>query len=118
MFSPNLTAKSRTYTLRAQRMSSSVRGDATQLVSEPRLLTISHETAKNGKVASVMMIDDTAVVSNGTTVSSDTIRILFKIQYNPLSGRTDIETVINSAIEELKELLSTENTTKLLNKES
>lgn len=118
MFTPDLVVGTTTYSLRAQRMASSVRGDSTQPVSEPRLLTISHETAKNGKVSSVLMIDDTAVVSSGTTASSDTIRALLKIQYNPLSGRTGIEAVINSAIDDLKALLTPANITKLLNKES
>lgn len=118
MFTPDIVVGTTTYSLRAQRMASSVRGDSTQPVSEPRLLTISHETAKNGKVSSIMMIDDTAVVSSGAVASSDTIRVLLKLQYNPLSGRTDIEATVNSAIDDLKALLIPANITKLFNKES
>lgn len=118
MFTSDLVVGTRTYSLRAQRTASSVRGDATRAVSAPRLLTISHETANNGKVSSVMMIDDTAVVTNGTTVANDTIRAMIKIQYNPLVGRTDTTAVINSLIDELKLLLVAGNITKLLNKES
>jgi len=118
MFASDLTVGTRTYSLRSQRMSSSLRGDATRTVSNPRLLTISHETAKNGKVSSVMMIDDTAVVTNGTSVVNDTIRVMVKLQYNPLVGRTDITTTIMAAIDELQALLVEANVTKLLNKES
>jgi hypothetical protein len=102
MYTPDITLDTRTYSLKSQRTASSVRSDASAPVSEPNLLTISHETAKNGRVSSVIILEDQAVITSvSTTPLVDSIKCQFKLQYNPLVGRTDVETVILDLIAKL-----------------
>lgn len=119
MFTADITLNTKSYVMKAQRATSSVRGVATRPVSEPLSLTISHETAKNGRVSSVIMIDDTAVVQSGTSVAhAETLRAMLKIQYNPLSGRTSIDAAVQALCADIVAFATPANITKLLNKES
>ena len=110
----------KTYSLTTTRPLSSVRSDAAQPVSEPNLLTISHENANSGRRSSVVIFDDTKVVASaGEIPVTDNIRLMLKVQYNPFSGRTTSTADINQQIVELVDFLSVPaNVTKLLNQES
>lgn len=119
MYTSDITIGTEVYALRSQRTNSSVRAETSQSVSEPRLLTISHENAKSGRVSSVIMIDDSKVVQIGASAPSlDTMRAMIKIQYNPLSGRTGIEAEIKAMIAALAAFSTDANISKLLNQES
>lgn len=119
MYTSDITIGTETYALRTQRVNSSVRAEISQPVSEPRLLTISHETSKSGRVSSVVMIDDSKVVQIGSSAPTvDTMRALLKIQYNPLSGRTGVEAEIKAMIAALAAFATDANISKLLNQES
>ena len=121
MYTPDITLGTQTYSLQAQRANSSVRSDASQPLSEPNTLTISHELAKSGRYSTAVMLDDTKIVSlvGATTPVPDTVRTMFKLQYNPLAGRTDVDADITNAIAQLIVFLSDPtNVDKLLNKES
>lgn len=121
MYASDITIGTKTYSLQSQRTLSSVRSDATRSVSEPRLLTISHENAKNGRRSSVIIIDDNKVVSiAGANVPvSDNVRVLLKVQFAPSGGRTTTTADINELLTQLTTFLGTPaNVTKLLNQES
>lgn len=120
MYTSDITIGTENYALRTQRASSSVRAEISQPVSEPRLLTISHENVKSGRVSSAVMLDDSKVVQIGASAPTlDTMRVMVKIQYNPLSGRTDIDAEIKAMITTLTTFLGVAgNVTKLLNQES
>jgi hypothetical protein len=102
----------------------SVRADAEQSVSEPNLLTISHEVANNGRVSSVIMRDNTRTVTassvSGCAVSSisDVVRTQFKIAYNPTVDRDTINAELTAQLKEIIGFLGVEaNFTKFLNRE-
>lgn len=121
MFTSDITLNTHVYSLTSQRTTSSTRRDSAQPVSEPNELSIAHETAKNGRVSTAVILDDTKIVSvPGATVPvKDTVRVLFKVQYNPFGGRTTNATDIALAIADLVSFLNTPaNITKLLNQES
>lgn len=91
-----------------------VRRDASMPLDQPMALTISHEVTKDKKrVNSAVMLDRT-VLDSGDSVTLGTARILFKMSY-------DVEQItsthLQEMVEEVKELLSTANITKLLNQE-
>lgn len=120
MFNPDITIGTNTYSLIQQRTSGSLRSDPANGILNPLLMTISHEEAKNGKVSSVVIFDSGVTVDSTTALPvSDNIRLQFKMQYNPASGRTDTA----AELERLRKLLVTfintpANISKLLNKES
>lgn len=120
MFSTDITLGTHTYSLRTQRVNSSIRADPTQPINEPNTLTISHDVAGSGRVSSAVIFDDTKTVQIGaSSPSPDTIRAMVKIQYNPLSGRAGIESAINALIVDLVAFIQAPaNVTKLLNRES
>lgn len=119
MYASDLTLGTRVYALRAQRTNSSVRAVPGEPVNEPNLLTISHDVANSGRISSAIMLDDTKVITLGTSSVADTVRCMLKIQYNPLSGRAGIEADINKMLTEIVDFLATPaNITKLLNRES
>lgn len=83
-------------------------------------MTISHEETSKGIRGSVVIFDNTKVIgslADGSDVK-DTVRVMLKVQYKPLSGRTDTTADIGVAIDELKAFLTGPNLTKLLNMES
>lgn len=121
MYTPDITLEGQTYALQSQRTNSSVRSDASQPVSEPNTLTISHEKAKNGRVSSAVILDDTKIVSTaGATIPvADTVKVLLKIQYNPVGGRIDNDTVVENLVAQIVAFASNaSNIDKLLNQES
>jgi hypothetical protein len=121
MYATDITLATNTYSLKTQNPNNSIRSDASQPVSEPNTLTISHEYAKSGKQSSVVIFDDKKLVSlPGATVPvADQVRTMFKIQFNPLAGRTDIEAVITQQVAELTAFLADSgNIDKLMNGES
>lgn len=120
MFLPDLstTVPVATFSLVSQRATSSLRADPAMPLEEPRTLTISHETQKNGRVASVIYIDDLQTVTSSSVLPTlSSVRLQLKLQYNPTEGRTDLDTVIPEIYAQLKEILTTANLTKFLNKE-
>lgn len=119
MFANTLTLNSKNYDLVSQNPYRSMRSDSSKPVNEPTTLTISHEVAKNGRRSSVVILDDNAVINSGTMITKDSIKAQFKIQFNPYSGRADIEAKINELIVELTDFVSVPaNIDKFLNLES
>jgi len=121
MYTSAITIGTKTYDLQSQRTLSSTRGDASRAVGEPRSLTISHENAKNGRRSSVIIFDDTKIVSvAGASVPVvDNVRVLLKVQFAPSGGRTTTAADINELLTQLTTFLGTPaNITKLLNQES
>ena len=123
MFNTDIVINTNTYNLISQRTTSSVRSDASTGLANPNTLTISHETNKAGRVSSVIILDSEEVVACqdacSTAPTLDNIRMMMKIQYNPLSGRIGIDT----ELERLRVLLSTftadaASWAKFINKES
>lgn len=111
MLPSDILLDTRTFALQTQRTNSSVRGDAAKDLDNPSTLTVAHETAKSGRVSSVIIVDSAAVVdcdaSCNLTPTTDNIRVQFKVQYNPLSGRTDTGAEILAVKAVLEEFLST-----------
>lgn len=119
MFTNTITLGTTNYDLVSQSPYRSMRSDATQPVNAPATLTISHEVAKNGRRSSVVILDDNAVINSGTLITKDSIKAQFKIQFNPYSGRADIESTIGNLITQLSAFLAVPaNVDKFLNLES
>lgn len=112
-----------TYSLITQRPSSSVRSDAAQDLTNPHLLTLSHESNRNGQVSSVAIFDIGAALpcdnTCGTAGSISNARAMFKIQYNPTEGNADLDIQLTSAIQSLLAWMGdSTNMDKFRNKES
>lgn len=119
MFSSDITIGSDAFSRTVTRPTSSTYSDNNQSLSNPRALTISHETAKSSRVSSAVILDDTATVVLGNTTSADNVRVLLKVSYNPLGGRVNLTDVVKAAIAQIVAFAGVEgNITKLLNKES
>lgn len=119
MFLNSLTIGTDTFDKQTIRPLSATYVDNNQTLSNPRSLTISHEIGKSGQVATAVILDDNAIVPIGNSNVTDKVRVLFKIQYNPLQGRTGLDTAIKAAIVQLTGFMSdSANVVKLLNKES
>lgn len=119
-FPSDLTVGTNTYSLVTTRANASIRSDATQPVSTPVFLQISHETAKDGSVQSVVIIDrvyDTPCVINGVPKQGK-VRGQFKLAYNPTDG-ADIESFLTFVRDEITAIIGdSTNFTKFKNKES
>lgn len=109
-----------TYSLVTQRALSSLRTDSSRSLENPATLNVSHEVQKDGKVSSVVYLDDIAtLVATDTKPIVDDIRVQFKVQYNPSNGRTDTEAVLNNLLSQLTTFLGVaDNWNRFLNKES
>lgn len=119
MFTPDITIGTDVFSRTVTRPTSSVYSDNNQSLSNPRTLQISHETAKSARVSSAVILDDTQTVTIGNTTVPDNVRILVKVSYNPLGGRSNLSDVVKSAIAQINAFVADEaNITKLLNKES
>jgi len=119
MYPNTLTLNTHNYDLVSSAPYRTVRSDASQPIAEPSTLTISHEVAKNGRRSSVVILDDIAVINSGTSITKDSIKAQFKLQFNPYSGRAVFETTINSLIGQLTAFVSVPaNIDKFLNLES
>lgn len=94
------------YSATVTRPTSTIRNDSSQPIDEPIALTISHETAKNGKVSSVVYIDISEKVPCTSTCQVtpglSNVRGQFKLSYNPLDGATDLAAHTALAIEQIK----------------
>jgi hypothetical protein len=119
MYTNDLALDTTTFSLVTERPTSSLRADATAALDNPSLCNISHETAKNGKVSSVIYFDDDKISTDANgIVTSSLVRTQFKVAYNPNEGRTDIETVIARQIVLLQAFLNgAGNVDKFVNKE-
>lgn len=119
MFPSDITIGTDSFSRIVTRPTSSSYSDNNQSLSNPRVLQISHETAKNARVSSAVILDDTQTVTIGNTSVADNIRVLLKVSYNPLGGRADLTEKVKAAIVQLTAFAAVEaNITKLLNKES
>lgn len=118
-YNNDLTLGTTTFSLISERPTSSLRADGTATLDNPSFSTISHETAKSGKVSSVIYFDDEKVLTAPDgAVESSLVRSQFKISYDPTQGRTDIEAVVAAQIALLVAFLGDAgNVTKFLNKE-
>lgn len=97
--------------------------DVSQNVDSPKTLTISHETAKNGRVNSVIIVDSSLPNICETTCATDpassTIKAQFKLSYNPIEGYTDIDVALTGIIDLLMEVVNDPaRIAKLKNKEA
>lgn len=122
MFNPDITLGSATFSLVRQRENSSLRRDPAAALETPQSLTISHETAKNGRVSSVIYFDHDEVIDCDSTCgipgASANIRTQFKISYNPSDGIVDIDTILAKQLAEMELwLVAADNMTKFRNKE-
>jgi len=77
-----------------ERPTSSERAVAGLTVGNNVKLTISHETSKTGIRSSAIILDDTDLVTGAGDPVPANNRLLLKLQFNPLSGRTDATAVI------------------------
>ena len=119
MYPSDITIGSDVFSRTVTRPTSSTYSDNNQSLSNPRTLTISHESAKSGRVASAVIFDDTATVTVGNSIAADNLRVLLKVSYNPLGGRADLTDKVKAAIAQLVAFAEVgANITKLLNKES
>lgn len=117
MLDANIVTLTSTYNLTTTRPTSSIRSDSAKPLDNPRVMTVSHDIAKSGRVSSVVYIDDTLTTVVAGVASSSNVRVQLKLSYNPLEGRTDIASDIAVIYAELKEFLTPANLTKILNKE-
>jgi hypothetical protein len=111
-----------TFSLVSVRPTSSVRSDATTDLNTPNTLTVSHETAKDGGVQSVIYNDRSYIeacnTTCGTPASQRRVRAQFKLSYNPTGEYEFLEQDIRTALTQLITFLGvTANVTKFLNKE-
>lgn len=120
MFNQDITLNGKIYSYTGHvSPRTSVRSDAARPVSDPSLLTISHEIGKNNVRSTAVILDDSKSVVLGDKLSQDRIRVFVKVQYNPFGGRTDTEATIASLITQLSEFLAVpDNQDKLVNLES
>lgn len=119
MLANDITLNTRVYVLNSTRPNSSIRRVSGEPVSEPTLLTVSHEiNSKSGRVSSAVISDDTKNVVSGTVTVPDTTRVLIKLQYNPSIGRASLDADIRAQIADIVTFLgSAANVDKLLNLE-
>lgn len=121
--SQDITLGTDVYALSVQRQNGSVRSVASRALTEPLTLTISHEVAKNGKVSSVVIVEDSKLVPMDASCSNtpilDPVKAMFKIQYNPNVGRTDLDAAVLAVRDALDAFVS-DNTIydKFINRES
>jgi hypothetical protein len=120
MLPNDVTLNSNTYALQTQRANSSIRGDGGRDLDKPVTLAIAHETTNSGKVSSVVYFDSAEVMDTNTcpTPITDNIRVQLKIQYNPKSGRSGIETEIARLITDLNSFMASSDFDRFLNQES
>lgn len=119
MFLNELTLGTDTFAKQSVRPLSAIYADNNQQLNNPRTLTISHEVGKSGQVSSAIILDDALSIPVGNTLVNDRIRVLCKVQYNPLGGRAELATAIKAAVAQLTDFVSDEaNLSKILNKES
>lgn len=113
-----------TYSRTRTGASSGTFSDASAPVSSPQSFFVGHETAKNGRVSSVVQFDHAAIVDTSSTaccgeLESDLVRVQVKLMYNPIKGRTDIDTKIVELRDDAVAFISdAANWAKLLNKEA
>lgn len=120
-FTDLITIGTTNFDLRSKNGSRSVRADGTAPLGTDDLLTISHETNKQGLVSSAVFRDNVVPTPCETTcgAGSANVRALFKVQYNPTLGITDLEVEVAAVIADLVAFLGTQaNVDKLLNQES
>lgn len=119
MFDNHINIGYDTFAKQSVRPLSATYSDNNQTLSNPRTLTISHEIGKSGQVSSAVILDDSAAVPVGNTLVNDRIRVLHKIQYNPMVGRADLAAHIREASHQLCEFVSDDtNLNRILNRES
>lgn len=119
MFDNHIVVGPEIFAKQSVRPLSATYSDNNQTLNNPRTLTISHEVGKSGQVSSAVILDDTATVPVGNTLVTDRIRVLYKIQYNPMMGRADLAAAIKAASNHLVSFVSDEtNQNRILNKES
>lgn len=119
MFDNSITLGADTFAKQSVRPLSATYADNNQALNNPRTLTISHEVGKSGQVSSAIILDDSTTIPVGNSLVADRIRVLCKIQYNPLQGRANLAAAIKAAVTQLSTFVGdTNNFNKLLNKES
>lgn len=119
MFDNQLKIGADTFAKQSVRPLSATYSDNNQTLNNPRTLTISHEVGKSGQVSSAVILDDMATIPVGNNLVTDRIRVLYKVQYNPMMGRAELAAAIKAASAQLVEFVSVEaNFNRILNKES
>lgn len=76
---------------------SSVWRDSSRDITLPLTLTIAHETSGNGRVSSVILLEDSKSAiapADPATPNFSNVKAQFKIQYNIVEGRDDIEATL------------------------
>jgi len=122
MLPSDITLNTNTYALQTQRANSSVRGDSARPLETPVTLEIAHETAKNGRVSSVIILSSHELVAGAslscpTAPISDALRVQFKMQYNPTIGRTGIDAEILRLKTDLISFITSADFDRIVNRE-
>lgn len=118
MFDNNITLDTTVFSLVKELPTSSLRRDATQPLDNPVGVTVSHEVSKAGRVSSVIYFDDEKIVDVGGVPVPSLVRVQMKVTYNPLEGRTDIDSVLQKGIDVIESFTGdATNVTKFTNLE-
>lgn len=123
MAMPNdIVLDGQTFSLVSNTANSSLRKDPARDAVSPATLRIASETTKNGQINSVIQLVDATLVPCGTGCSivplMSEVKLQLKLSYNPLEGRTDIDTAITDLRADLTAFMAdTSLMTKFLNQE-
>ena len=105
-----------TFSTSVVRPTSVVRSDASKDITTPALLTISHETAKNGTENSVVISER---LHSDEVNGTQKIRAMLKVTHNPTLGYALQEAELLSVIADLVEFFGVPaNVDKFINKEA
>jgi len=117
-FPDDVTLGVETFSLIEMKPTSSKRAIAGTSTGQSTVLTISHEVAKNGTKSSVMIFDDSDIVSPDTVPTVANNRLMLKLSLNPLLGRADADATIAEQRTRLRAILDDDASwTKFLNSE-
>lgn len=111
-----------TYSLIEQRPTSSKRSISGLEPNVDGNLVVSHEVAKDGRVSSVVIIEDLLVpainATTGIIPKTDAIRVMLKLQYSPSTTRVSSDADIKKAIAGIVEFFGDPvKVNKILNRE-
>lgn len=107
-----ILAADTTFSLITQYPTSSLRGIAAAPLDKPVTLRVAHDTAKSGRVSSVIQVKleeflpcDANACNTAPTMSNVTVQL--KISYDPTDGSTTTDDRIESGFEYVNEIMTT-----------
>lgn len=90
--------------------------DENRALLNPLTLEIAHGVSKDGTVSTVVIANDDQLVVGRELEGPKRVKVQIKFMYDPLGGRTDIESTIANLITDLASVTNG-NLPSLLNKE-